>query len=278
MKKWTVKAMKSQSKKIAYLEKHLAAIEANGLQSIDLEGLLKLLEISRGSFYNYFHTKHDYLIDLVMYIKEKSYEEMKSFVTENQSMNDLDLFIDQLLLKFSIEEKYEVERMLDFIKREPLLVEKSLNLKNLDQQWISQRFQDVFQEERIYCQEAAMLFLNMVYELLLINSQAQIKSPLRHLIQESIHYAQLICSYNAQKQQTLFFENQQALELQLKWDHMQKIVAGNLDTVSEGNKELIEAILEEFKRQNVRVNIVRALIMAISDEDTLLKQQLLKLL
>ena len=266
--------MKNQSKKIAYLEKHLAAIEANGLQSIDLEGLLKLLEISRGSFYNYFHTKHDYLIDLVTYIKEKSYEEMKSFIVENQSTKKLDVFIDQLLLKFSIEEKYEVERMLDFIKREPLLVEKSLNLKNLDQQWITQRFQEVFQEEKIYCQEAAVLFLNMIYELLAINSHAQIKSPLRHLIQETVHYAKLICSYNAQKQQTLFFENQQALEMQLKWDHMQKIVRENLDSVSAENKDLIEALLEELNRQTVRVNIVKALIAAISHENENLKQQI----
>jgi AcrR family transcriptional regulator len=278
VKKWTVKAMKNPSKKTAYLEKHLEAIEANGLQSIDLEDLIKLLEISRGSFYNYFQTKHDYLIDLVTYIKEKSYEKINPLLAENVPVDDVDVFINQLVLKFSIEETYEVEKMQHFLTiqqhREPALAEKLEELKALDLKWITQRFQEIFHYETIYCQEAAILFLNMVYELISINNMSQIKSPVRHLIRETVHYAQLICSYNAENQQTLFFENQQALEMQLKWDQMQRILTASLPTVSAENKDLIDAILEELKRQNVRGNIVKALISAINNKDELLKKQL----
>lgn len=277
VKKWMVKVMKNRSKKTAYLEKHLEVIEANGLQSIDLEELIRLLEISRGSFYNYFQTKHNYLIDLVTYIKEKSYKKI-NVLLDKSSTHDIDTFIDQLELKITVEETYEVEKMQHFLRiqeyREPVLAEKVEELKMIDLKWISQRFEEIFHYETIYCQEAAILFLNMVHELLSINNKSQIKSPVRHLIRETLHYAQLICDYNAKNQQTLFFENQQALETQLKWDQMQRILTASLPTVSEENKDLIDAILEELKRQNVRGNIVKALISAISNKDELLKKQL----
>lgn len=269
--------MTNETKKNAYLDRHLAAIKETGLQTIDLEKLLIILEISRGSFYNYFQTKNDYLIDLVMRIKNKTYTEMAKLEEDSDSLSSLK---EQLMLKFSMEEMYELDKMMDFLqlveyKEAVKYAEKIREINEIDSNWIAQHFSTIFKIELVYCKEGAILFLSMMEQLIQLNKEAAVKSPMNYLIGQTIDYARMICMHNSEQKQTLFFKNQQELEMTLQWEHLEQLIV-NATEITEENQSIIEALLEELHREEVRKKVVELLILGIDSTNASLRDQLLQ--
>lgn len=268
----------NEAKKNAYLERHLECIRKDGLQTVDLDKLLGILEISRGSFYNYFHTKKDYIIDLVAYIKGQIYDEINTKYNV-QTENTVENLKEQLLFKFSLEMQYDVEKIMTFLqlsnqKDGAAYRDKIKELNEIDIQWIATRFSLIFHVDLVYCKEGALLFLSMIHRLLQLNTEATVKSATVHLVGQCLAYAEMICKHNSTQKITLFFKNQQDVEAALEWDKMMSLLM-TTSTVTSENQPIVEALIEELNRQEKRMKIIEVLIQGIDDTNDQLKEQLL---
>lgn len=145
-----------------------------GFQATSIQDILDYSGISKGTFYNYFSSKNELLIELIKSIyKQLDIERNELLIGQNQS--DIDIFIKQIELHVKTN---RANKLLSLF--EEVMVSNDSDLKEFLKQnqlryvhWTFRRFTDIFGEEKKpYLLDCAIMFIGMLQQNFKFNSMA----------------------------------------------------------------------------------------------------------
>lgn len=145
-----------------------------GFQATSIQDILDYSGISKGTFYNYFSSKNELLIELIKSIyKQLDIERNELLIGQNQS--DIDIFIKQIELHVKTN---RANKLLSLF--EEVMVSNDSDLKEFLKQnqlryvhWTFRRFTDIFGEEKKpYLLDCAIMFIGMLQQNFKFNSVA----------------------------------------------------------------------------------------------------------
>ncbi|MBD8070903.1 TetR/AcrR family transcriptional regulator [Bacillus sp. PS06] len=234
-----------------------------GFQSTSIQDILDYSGIAKGTFYNYFSSKNELLIELFKSINAEVEAGRKKLLI-GQDPSDIEIFIQQIELQMKINKKNKLLTLF-----EEVMVSNDEDLKGLLKKgqlkllhWVYERFQDIFDEgKKPYLLDSTIMFLgilhhNMKYYLMLnqSNATADIKQVVRYSVDRILHIVKELEASNQklfepELLQHLFpEENRQKQDLQIELTRIVPILKKEAATTSEKEKhfELLDFIHEEL--------------------------------
>ncbi|RDU35972.1 TetR/AcrR family transcriptional regulator [Neobacillus piezotolerans] len=145
-----------------------------GFQATSIQDILDYSGISKGTFYNYFSSKNELLIELIKSIyKQLKIDRNELLIGQNHA--DIGIFIKQVELHLKTNRANKLLSLFEevMISNDPELKEflKQNQLRNV--QWAFRRFTDIFGEEKKpYLLDCAIMFIGMLQQNLKFNSMA----------------------------------------------------------------------------------------------------------
>ncbi|WP_409273839.1 TetR/AcrR family transcriptional regulator [Neobacillus sp. SCS-31] len=145
-----------------------------GFQSTSIQDILDSSGISKGTFYNYFSSKNELLIELIKSIyKQLETDRNELMIGKNRS--DIGIFIKQVELHLKTN---RVNKLLSLF--EEVMMSNDSDLKEFLKQnhlrnvhWVFRRFTDIFgDEKKPYLLDCAIMFIGMLQFNLKFNSMA----------------------------------------------------------------------------------------------------------
>lgn len=137
-----------------------------GFQSTSIQDILDYSGISKGTFYNYFASKNELLMEIFKTSFSKL-EKQRDEVLIGQDPSDMEIFIKQIELQLVANRKNKLITLF-----EEILVSHDDDLKKFIElgkirniRWIYQRFIDIFGEKKKpYLLDCAIMFMGMLKE------------------------------------------------------------------------------------------------------------------
>ncbi|MFS0781896.1 TetR/AcrR family transcriptional regulator [Bacillus sp. 1P06AnD] len=265
-----------------------------GYYSISVQDIIDASGISKGTFYNYFHSKKDLVLAILQHVNDEISIE-RQHISKSGSKKDKYLLMKQISTKMTIFRKYRV-----FSLYEALVMENNKDLKEFisneritEVSWLTQRFIDVFGEEiKRHAFDFATAFLGSLHHQIRISEMISMESKsIEDFIEFNLYYLECAIPMVLEKKRILFPPNAieivSPLYLECPSNMLDKI-HGLLDTVlveaqnetTEIN-EMLQFIQKELKndepRLHVIVNVTRIL-SSSSDLPSELSLHLLELL
>jgi AcrR family transcriptional regulator len=160
-----------------------------GFQATSIQDILDYSGISKGTFYNYFPSKNELLIEMVRSIYSQLEKERNELLI-GQDPADIDIFIQQIELQLVtnranklialFEEVYILndEDLKEFIKRGQLRMLR----------WLYQRFIDLFGEDKkYYLLDCSIIFLGILNQNLKYHTIAnEVNASIHQVVQYSV--------------------------------------------------------------------------------------------
>ncbi|WP_053365229.1 TetR/AcrR family transcriptional regulator [Bacillus sp. FJAT-27245] len=145
-----------------------------GFQSTSIQDILDYSGISKGTFYNYFSSKNELLIELIKSIN-KQLEIDRNDLLIGQKRSDIGIFIKQVELHLKTNRANKLLSLYEevMIANDSGLKEflKKNHLRNVH--WVFQRFTDIFgDEKKPYLLDCAIMFIGMLQQNLKFNSMS----------------------------------------------------------------------------------------------------------
>lgn len=176
-----------------------------GFQSTSIQDILEYSGIAKGTFYNYFSSKNELLIELFKTIYMKL-EKDRNDLLVGQDPSDLEIFIKQIEMAV---ETNRANRLFSLFEEVIVLNDDDLNLffKNGNLRmlrWLYHRFIDVFGEhKKPYLLDCAIMFTgilqhNLKYTSLTRDTTVGIKKIVRYSVQRIVKMVDEVS--NAQEQ------------------------------------------------------------------------------
>jgi AcrR family transcriptional regulator len=180
-------------KQLVIQKAHQLFVE-KGFQSTSIQDILDYSGIAKGTFYNYFSSKNELLIELFKSIFIQI-EANRNELLIGQDPSDIKIFIKQIEVQVITNKK---NKMLTLF--EEVLVSNDEDLKDFLKQgqlkmlhWIHERFQDIFDDsKRPYLLDSAIMFLgilhhNMKYYLMLNKSNVAIHEIVQYSVERAVN-------------------------------------------------------------------------------------------
>lgn len=243
----------------------------NGIANTSIQQIIQKAGISKGTFYNYFSSKMECIEEILEHARYEA-TLMRSELMVGKDAEDLDVLIEQVCVMSQINRQLGInllfEEMLHSGEHEVKNIVIRHRLSELN--WFSKRLVEVFGEPlRPHAFEAAVLFYGMTYRLMTTAKLIQQHSlSTKDITKQTLHYLSLIID-------SLVHENRAVLDVE-KLRSFKKIYHSKLTIspelileelmklnevqLSNGQRQIVEAVTEEFKREEPRPVVMNALL------------------
>lgn len=259
-----------------------------GFQATSIQEILESSRISKGTFYNYFSSKSELLIDIIKWLHEKL-EDERSALLIGKDLKDKEVFCKQVVIQMKNNKRNKLLNLYReiFASKDPELVRFIKHRQVMEIRWLMKRFSDICGEDKKpYLLDCAIMFLGIVHQ----NSQynrldenteidhiekviAYSVDRILYMVEEvSLHQAQLLDPAIINK--WLPTHSKEELEITEQIDLLQaqlQNIINNSNFLSEEKNRLTELIVfikdELFEVKKVRRFVIESALQSISDNE-----------
>ena len=263
------------SRKKLVAEHALALFVENGVANTSIQDIIKRSGISKGTFYNYFSSKTECIEEI---LEQARYDAalMRSELMIGRDEKDLKVLAEQVGVLSQINRQRGLDKLF-----EELLHNGDAELKNLvlrqriaEFEWFSSRLIEIFGESiHPYAFEASIIFYGMTQHILFtlkIINQQFIDSA--DVSKQTLHYlTKIIDSLLNENTAILDYEKLKAFR-QLHYskirvsheDIQEKLSSLTSANLTNGQAQIVEAVMEEFHLEQPRPVVMNALLKAFT--------------
>ena len=263
------------SRKKLVAEHALALFVENGVANTSIQDIIKRSGISKGTFYNYFSSKTECIEEI---LEQARYDAalMRSELMIGRDEKDLKVLAEQVGVLSQINRQRGLDKLF-----EELLHNGDAELKNLvlrqriaEFEWFSSRLIEIFGESiHPYAFEASIIFYGMTQHILFtskminqqfINSADVSKQTLHYLtkiIESLLNENTAILDYEKLKAFRQLHYNKIRVSFEDIQEKLSSITSANL---TNGQAQIVEAVMEEFHLEQPRPVVMNALLKAFT--------------
>ena len=263
------------SRKKLVAEHALALFVENGVANTSIQDIIKRSGISKGTFYNYFSSKTECIEEI---LEQARYDAalMRSELMIGRDEKDLKVLAEQVGVLSQINRQRGLDKLF-----EELLHNGDAELKNLvlrqriaELEWFSSRLIEIFGESiHPYAFEASIIFYGMTQHILftskMINQQF-INSA--DVSKQTLHYlTKIIDSLLNENTAILDYEKLKAFrqlhynKIRVSFEDIQeKLSSLTRANLTNGQAQIVEAVMEEFDLEQPRPVVMNALLKAFT--------------
>lgn len=241
-----------------------------GFQQTSIQEIIEKSNISKGTFYNYFTSKHDCIAEILENIRYDA-NQQRVAMQIGKDPKDRSILIDQITILMQLNDEKNVRPLF-----ENILYSKQSDLKKLvlqhrviEMEWLSNRLVDIFGEEiKAYAQEATVLFYGMLQYMLFTLNLTRIHFTLREVVETIFTYVEHLIPYMQEKGTT--FLNDFAIDALQQNMYKNTVTKKELLVLANGFKEqemlneeqrdLLDVIISELERERIRKIIIEKLL------------------
>jgi AcrR family transcriptional regulator len=244
-----------------------------GTEPTSLQDVFESANISKGTFYNYFSSKDE----LILRIIRETYAKIRQEVEEvlfGKLVSDPVIFQKQLETYLTQIHAYNLYDLMRSIRQGQNLELRKLIFieEQKDIEWMAKRLVETKGEDIVvYSYEAMTLYYGMLQTIVISYNVKQKPIEFNRVIQLTFRYLELIVLEMKESKQTLFSNqddeklNKQPIITELKEIQIK---------VSPNDKVLLEGLVEELERTEMRMQIIHALNASLSSDLTEVKEKM----
>lgn len=244
-----------------------------GTEPTSLQDVFESANISKGTFYNYFSSKDELILGIIKETYAKIRQEVEE-VLFGKLVSDPAIFQKQLETYLTQIHAYNLYDLMRSIRqgqnrelRKLIFIEEQKDIE-----WMAKRLVETKGEDiEVYSYEAMTLYYGMLQTIVISYNVKQKPIEFKRVIQLTFRYLELILSEMKESKQTLFSNqdderiSKQPIIIELK---------ETLRKASPNDKVLIEGLVEELERTEIRMQIIHALNTSLSSDVAELKAKL----
>lgn len=243
-----------------------------GTEPTSLQDVFESANISKGTFYNYFSSKDELILGIIRETYAKIRQEVEE-VLFGKLVSDPVIFKKQLETYLTQIHTYNLYDLMRSIRQGPNLELRKLIFKEeqKDIEWMAKRLVETKGEDvRVYSYEAMTLYYGMLQTIIISYNVQKKRIEFKRVIQLTFRYLELIVSEMKESKQTLFSnQDDERLSKQPIITELKEIQVN----ASANDKVLIEGLVEEFERKEVRMQIIHALNTSLSPDLAQIKEK-----
>ncbi|TYR81262.1 TetR/AcrR family transcriptional regulator [Priestia megaterium] len=176
-----------------------------GFQATSIQDILEDSGISKGTFYNYFSSKNELVIEIFKWLYQ-DLEKKRNNLLIGQKLSDLEIFIQQIELQMQTHHQNKLFTLFEevFFSNDPDLKEHIKKTQLFELQWYYNRFIDIFGEDKKpYLFDCAIMFLgilhrNFHYNFMARNNNIDPRKVIRYSVERLVHMVNEVSQTNAQ--------------------------------------------------------------------------------
>ena len=244
-----------------------------GTEPTSLQDVFESANISKGTFYNYFSSKEE----LILRIIRETYAKIRQEVEEvlfGKLVSDPVIFQKQLETYLTQIHAYNLYDLMRSIRqgqnhelRKLIFIEEQKDIEWMAKRLVETKGEDIV----VYSYEAMTLYYGMLQTIVISYNVKQKPIEFNRVIQLTFRYLELIVLEMKESKQTLFSNqddeklNKQPIITELKEIQIK---------VSPNDKVLLEGLVEELERTEMRMQIIHALNASLSSDLTEVKEKM----
>lgn len=253
------------------LNQALALFVEKGIQKTSISDIIEQANISKGTFYNYFVSKHDCIEQILEQVRYETYL-LRIEMMIGKDLHDLDILAEQITALVTMNKESGLTVLLEEILHSGDNELKSyvLNYRLQEIEWLGDRFEQIFQiNNPTKAFEAATIYYGMQLNLTFIaNLIHQNTTDISKVVKTNLRYMEEVIKILKQDDTTIlnsqslqeFLASFRKVDLELP-DILQKINDfSHNEVLTKPQYEMICAINEEILREETRLVVVEALI------------------
>ena len=244
-----------------------------GTEPTSLQDVFESANISKGTFYNYFSSKDELILGIIKETYAKIRQEVEE-VLFGKLVSDPAIFQKQLETYLTQIHAYNLYDLMRSIRqgqnrklRKLIFIEEQKDIE-----WMAKRLVETKGEDiEVYSYEAMTLYYGMLQTIVISYNVKQKPIEFKRVIQLTFRYLELILSEMKESKQTLFSnQDDERISKQPIITELKEI----LRKASPNDKVLIEGLVEELERTEMRMQIIHALNTSLSSDVAELKEKL----
>ncbi|HAM80920.1 TetR/AcrR family transcriptional regulator [Ornithinibacillus bavariensis] len=241
-----------------------------GIQQTSIQDIIDHAKISKGTFYNYFATKNDCIVEILEDVRYDM-SQLRKELELGKDKEDRKVLIEQISIVNRLNEERNINELFEKIlsSNDPELKKYVFQHRIYEAEWISERIVEVYGEQiRPFAFEAAILFLGMLYTILLVMRISNSTRSLDEVVSVLFSYIEKIIPQMMEKKSQLL--NYSALDflrskIEDKVVTLEEILAladdiGKQEEFTIEQKDFFDTILTELQRDRIRKSVVQALL------------------
>ncbi|WP_066191608.1 MULTISPECIES: TetR/AcrR family transcriptional regulator [Gracilibacillus] len=241
-----------------------------GFQETSIQEIIDKAEISKGTFYNYFSSKNDCLVEILENIRYDA-SQQRVAIQIGKDEKDRSVLVEQITVIMKLNEENNLRALFENILSSDNSDLKKLVLQHrtIEMEWMANRLVDVMGEDiREYATEATVLYFGMLQYMLFTLNITNSRFSLKELIETLLSYVEILLAQMEQRGST--FLNNSAIDLLQSNVHKQIITLPELLEMAdqlqahldfnEEQQDLFDTMLSELKRDRIRKIVVQNLL------------------
>lgn len=259
------------------VEHALSLFIEKGLQQTSIQDIIERAGISKGTFYNYFSSKHECVEGILEQVRyDAAITRAELMIGKNPQ--DIDILIEQISVISTINRNRGLDTVFEEILHSGDLELKKFVLKYriLELDWLAQRLTEVFGEElRENAYEAAVLFSGMMQHLVFTGKIIhQNTLDMKKVVTSVMNYMKVIVEMMMHGQNTVLdYQHLTVFRASINKHHIEKKdllvkikqFSENPD-FTKSQKDITDAILYEVELEEPRESVINALLKAFINE------------
>ncbi|WP_176215176.1 TetR/AcrR family transcriptional regulator [Cytobacillus gottheilii] len=137
-----------------------------GFQATSIQEILESSRISKGTFYNYFSSKSELLIEIIKWLHEKLEDERSSMLI-GADLKDKSVFCRQVVIQMKNNKRNKLLNLYReiFASKDAELVRFIKHRQVMEIRWLMKRFSDICGEDKKpYLLDCAIMFLGIIHQ------------------------------------------------------------------------------------------------------------------
>ncbi len=255
-------------------EQALALFVENGVANTSIQHIIQRSGISKGTFYNYFSSKTECIEEI---LEQARYDAalMRSELMIGRDEKDLKVLAEQVGVLSQINRQRGLDKLF-----EELLHNGDAELKNLvlrqriaEHEWFSTRLIEIFGEAlHQHAFEASIIFYGMTQHILFVSKVTNQHINSEDVSKQTLHYlTKIIDSLINEKTAILDYEKLKAFR-QIHYSKItisteeinEKLTSLMSAHLTNGQTQIVEAVIAEFRLENPRTVVMDALLKALT--------------
>lgn len=236
-----------------------------GIEHTSLQDILEASNISKGTFYKYFSSKDECVIGII----QQTYAKIRQEVEETlfgQLRHNSDIFQQQLETYLTQIHTYHLYDLIRSIRqgqnrelRKMIFAEEKKDIE-----WMAKRLVETTGKDiQVYSYEAMTIYYGMLQTIIISYNTQQKPIAFKRVIQITFRYLELIVLEMKESKQTLFSDQDDKMIVKQQISSELKMLQVR---ALQNDRVLIEGLIEEFERKDMRMQIIHALSASLSSD------------
>lgn len=244
----------------------LKLFQAKGFVATSVQDIIEEANISKGTFYNYFSSKNEFLQAILEYIDREEFLRRERMLY-NEDKTDKQIFIKQVLVRIEMNREFNLLPML-----ESIFHSKDIQLKKfvknrfiMDLAWIHERFLDIYgKAAEPYLNDATIMFYSIIQQMSVIwRTLTKEKIDFPKLVAFTLRRMDCLIEDMIKTKDQFLFEDalkNYSAKVQISQAEVIQKLEGLLtkNELAEDIKEMIKFLINEFESKTPRISIIEA--------------------